>query len=318
MATATVSGFLDINNAGTPFDDLALKVWAGEVLEAYTKVSVTEGRHMQRTITSGKSAQFPALGSMATVFHTRGTEVSFQQIGSNELVISIQDQLLAPLFIDVLDEAKSHFDIRRPYATQQGTVLALAADLRVLMSYVLASRTGTGTITGSYGTPAGQQVTGATVGTDANVLKAAIYDAAEILDENNIPSMDRYLFIAPGQFYLMLQDGEFIDRDFVDGGNGDRAKAVMRNAADFEVVKTNNLPSGDQTANTDLPSGLRLNYSTTVAITGHKSAAGSVTLMGLKFEQEYDMNRQGHMLIAKYAKGFGYLRPEAAVELATA
>lgn len=318
MATATVSGFLDINAGGSPFDDLALEVWAGMVLEAYNKATVTEGRHIQRTISSGKQAQFPVLGRMGTVFHTRGTEVSFQAINSNEIVISIQDLLLAPIFIDLLDEAKSHFDIRRPYAVQQGQALAEAADLRVLMSFVEASRTGTGTITGSYGTPAGVQKTGATAATDANVLKGLIYDSAEVLDENNIPAMDRYLFLAPGQFYLLLQDGEFIDRDFVEAGNGDRAKAVMRNAADFEVIKTNNLPSGDQTANTDLPSALRNDYSTTVAITGHKSAAGSVTLIGLQFEQEYDMNRQGHMLIAKYAKGFGYLRPEAAVEIATA
>lgn len=317
MATATHSPFLQVNSAGT-VDALALEVWSGMVLEAYNKRTVTEGRHIQRTIDHGKQAQFPVLGRMGTVFHTAGTEVSFQEVYSNAITIAIQDLLLAPIFIDILDEAKSHFDVRRPYAVQQGQALAEAADLRVLMSFVEASRTGTGTITGSYGTPAGQQVTAATVGTDAAVLKGAIYDAAEILDENNIPAMERYLFLAPGQFYLLLQDGEFIDRDFVEAGNGDRAKAVMRNAADFEVIKTNNLPSGDQTANTDLPTALRNNYSTTVAITGHKSAAGSVTLVGLQFEQEYDMNRQGHMLIAKYAKGFGYLRPEAAVELATA
>ena len=35
MSTATVSGFLDINNLGAPFDDLALKVWSGMILEAY-------------------------------------------------------------------------------------------------------------------------------------------------------------------------------------------------------------------------------------------------------------------------------------------
>lgn len=318
MATAVVSGFLDINNAGSPFDDLALVEYSGMVLEAYNKATVTEGRHIQRTISSGKSAQFPAFGTVATVFHTRGTEITFQQVGSNERVIAIQDLLLAPIFVDFLDEAKSHFDIRRPYATQQGSALAVAADLRVLMSFIAASRMSTANITGAQGTPAGQRVTGATIGTDAAVLRAGIYDAAEILDENNIPASDRYVFLAPGQFYLLIQDGEFIDRDFVDAGNGDRSRAIMRNAADFAVIKTNNLPTASEVGDTAFPTNLRLDYTTTVAVTGHMSAAGSVSLVGLSFESEWDANRQGHMLIAKYAKGFDYLRPEAAVELATA
>ena len=221
---------------------------------------------------------------------------------------------MAPVFLDILDEAKAHFDVRRSYATLQGNALALEADLRVFMSKIAASRTATPNVTGLTG---GQRVTDAAMATDPATLVGAVYDAAEIFDENNIPNSERYLFVAPGQFYLLLQDGEFLDRDFVDAGNGDRAKAVLRNAADFEVVKTNNLPSGDQSANTAYPSALRLNYSAHTAICSHKSSAGSVTLIGLGFEQAYDMRRQGHMFIAKYAKGFGPLRPEAAVELAT-
>lgn len=314
MPTATVSGFLDINNGGAPFDDLALKVYAGMILEAFTKTIVTDGRHTKRTITSGKSAQFPVTGSVGTIFHTRGTHISFQQVGSNERVISIQDLMLAPIFIDILDDAKSHFDIRRIYATQQGQALAEATDLRVLMAMIAASNQ-SANITGSNGTPAGQQITNAAIATDAAVLKGAVYDAAEIFDENNIPQMGRSLFVAPQQFYLLLQDGEFLDRDF--GGDGSRATAVMRNAADFEIVKTNNLPTANETGDTDFPTNLQRDYSTSVAVASHMSSAGSVELIGVGFESEWDPDRQGWMLIAKQAKGFDYLRPEAAVEFQT-
>lgn len=318
MATAQVTSFLSDNNDTTPFDELALKVWAGVLLGAYNKATVTEGRHMQRTISSGKSAQFPVFGPGTTVFHTRGQEITFQEMGATERVVSIQDLLLAPYFIDVLDEAKAHFDIRREIATQQGQQLAEQADLRVLMSKIVASRTAAN-ITYPVGqeTPAGDRITGATIGTDAAVLKAGIYDAAEDLDEHNVPASDRYVFLAPAQYYLLLQDGEFIDRDFNDGENGSRATAVMRNAADFEVVKTNNLPRANETGDSDFPSNLQIDYSANIAVCSHMSAAASVTLIGLGFESEYDANRQGHMMIAKYAKGFDYLRPEAAVELAT-
>ncbi len=311
MATATVSGFLDINNAGTPFDDLALKVYAGMVLGAYNQKQTTDGRHVQRSISSGKSAQFPATGLATAAFHTRGEEVSFQQINSNETVISIQDRLLSAVFIDKLDEAKSHFDVRREYAKQQGEALANQADLRVLMAFIAASEAGA-VVTGL---PAGQQATGATIGTDAAVLKAGIYDAAEILDENNVPDSERYLWLAPAQYYLLLQDGEFLDRDF--GGEGNRTGAVMVRASGFEIVKTNNLPSVSEVGDTDFPTNLRLDYTVTIAVAGHKSAAGSVTLMDLEFEQEYDVSRQGTELVAGYAKGFDRLRPEAAVHIAT-
>lgn len=312
MANATVSGILDINNGGAPFDELALKVYAGMILEAYNKTITTKGRIMERNIASGKSAQFPVMGRVGSGFHTRGTEVSFQQVNNNERIIEIQDLLLAPVFIDILDEAKSHFEVRRPLATQQGQELAEQADLRSLMSFITASRTATPNFTGGDG---GQQVVAATAATSATALKGAIYDAAEILDENSVMTSDRNLHMAPAQFYLLLQDGEFLDRDF--GGEGSRATAVMRNAADFTVIKTTNLPRANGVGDPDLPTNLQLDYTSNVCVASHSSSAGVVTLMGLQFESEYDMNRQGHMFIAKYAKGFDYLRPEAAVEIAS-
>ena len=314
MATAVVSGFLAVNNSG-PFDAIALKVYSGMILEAFNKATTTQGRHVQRTIMSGKSAQFPIIGRTAASTHTRGTEVTFEQVNSNERVIAIEDILMAPIFIDILDEAKSHFDIRRPYATQQGQVLAETDDLRVLQSIISAGNVTTPNFTGGDTSP---RVTGATMASDAAVLKAAIYTAAETLDDNSVPSADRTVWLSPSQFYLLLQDGEFLDRDFNDGSNGSRATAVMRNAADFTVVKTTNMPSVDETSNTDLPVDERLDFTLTTAVAAHSGAAASVSLIGLQFEAEYDMNRQGHMLIAKYARGYGYLRPESAVELATA
>lgn len=318
MADATASRLGDINSAGTPFDELFLKVWSGMVLEAYNKSQVTEGRHIVRTIASGKSAQFPATGLVSAGFHTAGDELEttpgFQEVNANERVIAIDGLLVAPIFVDVLDEAMNHYDVRRIYTTQQGEALANEADQRVLRSFVAASRTSTPTVTGL---PGGDRITGATIGTDASVLKAGIYDAAEDLDEHNIPQSGRSFFVAPAQYYLLLQDGEFLDRDFSDGSNGNRSGAVMLRASGFEVVKTNNLPSTNDTSDTSLPSELRLNYTTTVAVLGHMSAAGTVKLIGLKFESEYDINRQGTILVAKYAQGHNFLRPEAAVELAT-
>lgn len=307
-----VAGVIDENNDGAPFDDLALKVYSGMILESFNKTITTKGRHIERMLKSGKSAQFPIVGRVGSDFHTRGTELVMEQVNSTEKVISIQDLLVSPIWVDSLDEAKSHWDVRRPLATQQGQELAEQDDLRVFMCFIAASRSASLVSGGD----AGVQIVAATAGTDAAVLKASIYDAAENLDNASVPGADRTLWLAPSQFYLMLQDGEFLDRDF--GGDGSRATAIMRNAADFTVVKTTNLPTANEVGDTDFPAELRLDYTTTVAVAGHSSAAASVSLIGLQFEHEPSVLRQGTLLLAKMAKGYGFLRPEAAVEIATA
>lgn len=316
MAIANVSGMIDINNGGAPFDDLALKVYSGMILEAFNKSTTTEGRIMTRTITSGKSAQFPVIGRTTTLTHARGTEVANQAltINSHERVIAIEDILMSPVFIDILDEAKSHYDVRRPYATQQGQALAEENDKRALMSIISASHAGANFTGGD----AGQRVAVAATSTTNSILKASIYAAAEHLDDHSVPSTERTLWLAPAQYYMLLNDGEFIDRDFNDGSNGSRAHAVLRNASDFEVVKTTNMPNVDERTNTALPSETQIDFRNTVAVAAHSSAAGCVSLMNIMFESEYQMNRQGWLLIAKQARGYGYLRPEAAIEIADA
>jgi len=48
-----------------------------------------------------------------------------------------------------------------------------------------------------------------------------------------------------------------------------------------------------------------------------KEAVGTVKLLDLAMESEYDIRRQGTLMVAKYAMGHGILRPECAIELAT-
>jgi len=315
MATANVSEFLAVNTPGTaPFDTLALKVYSGMILEAFNKTTTTEGRIMTRTITSGKSAQFPVIGRTTTLTHVRGTEVASQalDIHSNERVIEVDDILMSPVFIDVLDEAKTHYDVRRPYATQQGQALAEENDKRALMALVGGSYAAANFTTGD----AGQRYAVASTSTTVATLKGSIYDAAESMDDHSVPSTERTLWLKPAQYYMLLSDGEFIDRDFNDGSNGSRAKAILRNASDFEVVKTTNMPNASEIGNTALPASQRRDFTKTVAVAAHSSAAGCVSLMGIMFESEYQMNRQGWLLVAKQARGYDYLRPEATVEIA--
>jgi hypothetical protein len=48
-------------------------------------------------------------------------------------------------------------------------------------------------------------------------------------------------------------------------------------------------------------------------IVAHPSAIGTVKLLDLATESEYQIERQGTLFVAKYAMGHGVLRPEASV-----
>jgi hypothetical protein len=85
--------------------------------------------------------------------------------------------------------------------------------------------------------------------------------------------------------------------------------------AGIEVVKTNNLPSTNVTTG---PAAYQGNFSTTVGLVMNKEAVGTVKLLDLATESDYDIRRQGTLIVSKYAVGHGILRADCAVELKTA
>ena len=118
MANATVSRLGLVNNSGTGYEALFLKVFSGEVLTAFSENNVfNDSLHTVRTISSGKSAQFPVTGAATAAYHTPGNPlVGANQILANEKIISIDDLLIAQSFVANIDELKNHYDVRAIYA----------------------------------------------------------------------------------------------------------------------------------------------------------------------------------------------------------
>jgi hypothetical protein len=157
MANATPSRIGQVNNAGD-VDALFLKVYAGEVLTAFTEQNKLADRTMVRNITSGKSAQFPATWKATASYHTPGTEITGNTIAGNERVIVIDDLLISPVFIASIDEAKTHYEVRSEYSKQAGAALARTMDKNLAQVGLLAARA-SATVTGGNG---GSQITAAT------------------------------------------------------------------------------------------------------------------------------------------------------------
>ena len=323
MANATVSRLGLVNNTGTDFDALFLKVFSGEVLTAFARNNIfNEQLHSVRTITSGKSAQFPVTGTATAAYHTPGTPlVGANQIRHGERIVSIDDLLISQAFVSNLDELKNHYDIRATYADELGKALAKTYDENVAKVIANASRASS-TISGPAG---GLTLTlGSGNTASANVsgdeIAAAIYDIAQTFDERDIPPTDRFCVLPPAEYYKLAESAtRTVDVDFNPGGNGSFASGRVQQVAGIPVMMSNNVPQSNVSSN---PSGANNAYngddSKTIGLVFHKSAVGTVKLMDMTTEisgSDYGIMYQGTLLVAKYALGHGILRPECAAAI---
>ena len=313
MSAANVSRIGQVNSAGD-VKAIFLKVFAGEVLVAFSETTQFMPRSMVRSISSGKSAQFPASGKSSASYHTPGTELLGQALNHAERVISIDDMLISDHFLATIDEAMNHYEVRKIYSKQMGEALAVTADQNIAQVFALAAKA-SATVTGLSG---GSEIDSANMPTSGSELVTGAYGAAEALDEKDVPqggfpngaASDRNMFVAPTNYYDLVQNTAGIDRDF--GGEGSIAAGTILRIAGFTIVKTNNLPTTNITTG---PSAYQGDFSKLVSVCAHASAVGTVKLLDLRTEMGYDIRRQGTLLVAKYAVGHGILRPEAAVNL---
>lgn len=321
MANASVVRIGQINGSGD-VDALFLKTFAGEVLTAFEETNVVLPYTQTRTISNGKSAQFPATGKVGGEYHVPGTEITGLTLNSAETVITIDDLLISHGFISNIDEAKAHYDFRSIYSQEMGRFLARTMDKHLLQVGVLAARA-TNVVAGE---PGGSVVLkGDLSGTvdfsdNGENLAEGIFIAAQKLDEKDVPAEDRVVFVRPKEYYNLVKAVKNINSDW--GGLGSYSDGKILRIAGIDVIKTNHLPNTDMSAVTGVEAGTgnkyRGNFANTTALVLHKSAVGTVKLLDMGMESAYDIRRQGHLMVAKYAVGHGILRPQAAVEIRNA
>lgn len=308
MSNATPSRLGQANLTGAT-DALFLKVFSGEVMSTFNAKTIMKEKTRIRNIKSGKSASFAAIGKTVAEYHTPGEEILGNTINHNETVITIDDLLISHSFISNIDEAKNHYEVRSEYSKQMGQALAQTYDRNLLSLAVKAARAGTAGIADQG--DAESIAIGATPTTSTIITN--IYAAAQKLDEKNAPAEDRCVIVSPAVYYALVQDDKMINRDF--GSNGSYSEANVMRVAGMDIVMSNNL-AVDHTASTlDFASKYNVDASDCKAVVMHKDALGTVQLMDMATEAEYDIRRQGTLAVSKLAVGHGILRPELIVEL---
>jgi hypothetical protein len=320
MANAAPVSVGQVNAAGTE-DALFLKVFAGEVLTSFDRASVTAGAEMVRSISNGKSATFPVMGRVDAAYHAAGAEILGSDVNHNEKVITINDLLLSSVFLSNIEEAKNHWDVRSAYSTEIGRALAFQKDKHVLQTIGQAAQGSANVTGGDAGTVlTNTGIASATAATAANAMIDSLFDAASNLDSHYVPKDGRKCFLRLEEYYKLANATNAVNVDFTGGANGGVAEGKVMKVAGIELIPTPHfvasnittaLPDSGKSASVSNPQAVNLtNY---VALVCHPSAAGTVKLMDLAVESEYDIRRQGTLMVAKYAMGHGVLRPEAAV-----
>jgi hypothetical protein len=336
-------------NSANDVDALFLKKFSGEILQTFEESNVFKPLHTVRTIENGKSAQFPVTGIASASYHTPGENIAdagnsyLSDIKKAEKVITIDKMLLASTFLANIDDVKNHYDIRSVYANELGKALAVRFDTALSKTFIAAARGASdigGKVGGILDVSANAMGDGADSTDDADnsdptgaELTAALFTAAQKLDENDVPSDGRFCVLRPQEYYKLITGGagqlaistSAVNKDV--GGLGSIATGSIPQIAGITIYKSNHIPStdlsavtsGDGASSNDVfgagGAGYNGNFTNTLGIVAHSAAVGTVKLLDLATESEYQIERQGTLFVAKYAMGHGILRPECAIEL---
>jgi hypothetical protein len=333
----TTASRLGADNQGVDKDALFLKVFAGEILTTFEEMNIMKDLHMVRTIQNGKSAQFPVTGIATAKYHTPGQSIAdagnsyLTNMRHSEKIITIDDLLVASTFIANIDELRNHYDVRSIYAKELGKALAKRFDIAT-MKTLCAGALSAATITGGYG---GTNITTRLAATPtATELVDSIVWAAQQLDEKDVPEDERFAILKPRDYYTILGSDDTAMNNLY-GGSGNIATGQIATIAGIKLYKSTHLGAvtngasgltgdalasfnNDALSKNDVFGGAGVGYNATdlaayEMIVAHPSAIGTVKLLDLATESEYQIDRQGTLFVAKYAMGHGVLRPEAAV-----
>jgi len=329
---------------------LFLKQFSGEVLTSFEEKNIAMPLHRVRTISNGKSAQFPSIGTIDAGYHQVGKTILGDSAEHSEVTVTVDDLLVSAAFVPKIDEAMNHYEVRSTYSKEMGNALANAADKNIFSTILKAATTSSGGDLAGYwssadfadlnvidsdaGTGGVQETagvidtdTGGTVATGQQIVDA-VFKALQKFDEHDVTG-EKFLVLTPEAYYLLFGaqsntlTNSAMNRD--NGGNGSVALGQAPTIGGVKVLMSNHLPTGSQSTPTPLSnlsnSGEARNvaYDATLpnlkGIIFTKDAAATVKLLDLGVESEYQIDRQGTLMVAKYAMGHNVLRGKSAIAI---
>lgn len=334
--TFTVTQPGRINKAGDQ-RSLFLKLFSGEVYEAFRNATIFKECVLNKEIRNGRSHQFIHTGRITAAYHTPGTAI----LGSGdppsaETTIELDDLLVASAFVYNLDEVISQYDVRGPIARQIGQSLAEHYDRRVgrVLSRAAAA---SAPVTGE---PGGFRINiGANQEYNAQALVDGFFEAAARLDEISAPKDGRFAVLSPRQYYALISqvDTNILNRDFGNSQGSLNSGTGLYEIAGIKIKSSNNLPFLNRYGSPAGPAieqdtaggsgtyGVRNDYGTVASnhflnscgLIFHRDAAAVLTGIGPSIQTtgaDTKVIYQGDVIVGRLALGAGIVRCSVAGE----
>ena len=297
----------------------SLKLFSGEVFNAFNDATIFKGLVRNYSLRGGKSKQFLLTGKLSSGYHTPGTPIGPDAgLKSNEKTIIMDDLLFSSQFIYDLDEMLSQWSARSEISKQIGEALALHYDERI--ARVLAKgATESSVVTGE---PGGFQVNiGAGNTNDAQAIVDGFFEAAAVLDERSAPQDGRCAVLSPRQYYSLISsvDTNILNREIGNTQGDMNSGKGLYSIAGIRIYKSNVLAGMYGTNFSSDVSGENNDYkvdcSALAGLVFHKEAAGTLEAIGPSIETtsgDYHVQYQGDLIVGKLAMGADTLRVSVA------
>jgi hypothetical protein len=335
----TVTNNGQVNNEGDS-RALFLKVFSGEVLTAFHQTNHALALTRVRSIRSGKSAQFPVLGTTLATYHTPGQLIKADQLPSVERTVTIDDVALSAIFVADIDDAISHFDVRSQYSAEAGQTLADMIDRNIFRMVSQASfitdkdsATAAGLSVPSRGQKYTANIELAAAGDedDGSKVVNAIFKARTQFRKASITG-ELVCVLPPEQYEALVnvQDTNkvtWMNKDV--GGVGSAAMGTVPYVAGVRIIESVNVPQDDETvallndpeplADGTVGSGnaakYRGDYSRVIGLIFQKDCVATTKLMDVSTKWVNEDLRLGSTVLTTQAVGHDILRFECAVSI---
>jgi hypothetical protein len=315
---------------------LFLRLFSGEVYEAFRNATIFKDTVLNKSISGGRSHQFIHTGRITAAYHTPGTAI----LGSGnppsaETTIELDDLLIASAFVYKLDEVISQYDIRGPISRQIGQALAEHYDRRVARVLSRAS----GLAAPVTNEPGGFRINiGLNQEYNAQALVDGFFEAAARLDEVAAPKDGRFAVLAPRQYYALISqvDTNILNKDFGTTTQGSlNTGDGLYEIAGIKIRRSNNIPflgrygspsgavidtdtaGGSGTYGARNTYGVAADFNNSCGLIYHRDAAAVLTGIGPSVETtgaDTKVIYQGDVIVGKLALGAGPVRVSVAGE----
>jgi hypothetical protein len=176
-----------------------VQLFDAEVKQAYQAKSQLVGATRMRRGVEGEVVKFPKVGKGSATLRVPQTDVTPLNVSFSQVTATLQDWNAAE-YSDIFQQAKVNFDERQELVQVLSSAIGRRQD-QLIIDALTASSTSL-TVSNDIG------------GTDTNLNVAKLREAKKLLDQNNVPPMDRHMVIHANSLASLLSETSVTSSDF--------------------------------------------------------------------------------------------------------